>query len=241
MPVYVSRGTVPAEAQDAVALRAIFEAITAESCPRAYNFHLHTHHSDGKLQAEQVMEQALDIGLQGIAITDHHTIAGYRKAQQWLEDWRWKHPVSSTADGKKVPRLWTGVEVNSNLLGIDVHLLCYAFNPDHSAMQPYLQGKPPSGDDYQAGNIIAAAHQAGGIAVLAHPARYPRRSPSELIPAAVRLGVDGVETYYAYDNPAPWRSSPKQTEVVHSIVTAHPGIFHTCGTDTHGLSLLQRL
>ncbi len=48
-------------------------------------FHLHTHCSDGQMSPQDLMRQALDIGLKGLAITDHHSIEGYQQAQIWLE------------------------------------------------------------------------------------------------------------------------------------------------------------
>ncbi|MBD3881320.1 PHP domain-containing protein [Phormidium tenue FACHB-886] len=217
-------------AQDAAALRSVFETITAASCPRSFNFHMHTVCSDGRLQPEQLMEQAVAIGLRGLAITDHHSVKGYRRAQQWLS----QQPIAPT-----LPRLWTGVEISAALLEDEVHILGYAFDPSHSALQPYLQSCITTGQDYEASSVIAALHAAGGVAVLAHPARY-RRSPAELIPAAAQSGVDGIETFYAYHNPSPWSPSPKQTEVVKALGSAQQ-LLNTCGTDTHGLNLLQRL
>lgn len=79
----------------------------------------------------------------------------------------------------------------------------------------------------------------GGLAVLAHPARY-RRSPEDLIPAAAALGIDGVETYYGYDNSDPWKPSPKQTEEIRHLADLH-GLMHTCGTDSHGFKISKRL
>jgi hypothetical protein len=87
--------------------------------------------------------------------------------------------------------------------------------------------------------VIVALHQAGGLAVLAHPERY-RRSAAELIPVAAHLGIDGVETYYAYGNPEPWQPSPNQTQKVKQLSATY-NLLNTCGTDTHGLNLLRRL
>ncbi|WP_421659345.1 PHP domain-containing protein [Leptothermofonsia sp. ETS-13] len=220
-------------AQNALALRRVFETTHAESCPTRYNFHMHTVCSDGRLHPEVLMQQAIAIGLKGLAITDHHTINGYRAAQSWLEEWQQQHPTRSA------PTLWTGIEINANLLDVEVHILGYAFDPRHFSMVPYSLSRSAMDDDYQAENVIAAIHAAGGLAVLAHPARY-RRSPEDLIPAASRLGIDGVETYYAYDNPSPWRTSPLQTMQVKELSKTY-NLLNTCGTDTHGLSLLQRL
>ncbi|HEY9625159.1 MAG TPA: PHP domain-containing protein [Crinalium sp.] len=224
-------------AQDTPSLRHVFESITAESCPTSFNFHLHTVCSDGRLQPEQVMEQAIAIGLQGLAITDHHSTQGYRRAQQWLE--QWQQSPAATEHPQSAPQLWTGVEINADLLGDDVHILAYAFDPDHKALLPYTQRNSALGDYYLAEQVIDAIHAAGGLAILAHPARY-RRSHHELIPAAASLGIDGIETYYAYSNPNPWKPSPKQTQEVYELGNAWK-LLHTCGTDTHGLNLLQRL
>ncbi|MBD1851863.1 PHP domain-containing protein [Leptolyngbya sp. FACHB-711] len=220
-------------AQDRDALRTVFQSLTVTSCPRSYNFHMHTVHSDGRLQPQQVIAQAIEIGLQGLAITDHHSVGGYQVAQRWLDQRR------TTDSEAAMPRLWTGVEINAGLLDVEVHILGYAFDPQHPAIAPYLNRATVGGEGYQAEQVIEALHRAAGLAVLAHPARY-RRSPKELIPAAAQAGIDGIETFYAYENPSPWQSSPRQTSEVQALGQAC-GLLNSCGTDTHGMSLLQRL
>lgn len=237
MGVNLARDSVWSAAQDAATLRSVFEEITVASCPRSFNFHIHTVCSDGRLQPEQVMEQAIAIGLQGLAITDHHSVKGYCKAQQWLENWLWS--AFNTSRAPQVPTLWTGMEINAEMLQAEVHILAYAFDPDHIALRPYQQGGTVAGEAYRAEQVIAAIHAAGGLAVLAHPARY-RLGAAALISEAARLGIDGIETYYAYNNPSPWAPSSKQMQEVQQIGTDLQ-LLHTCGTDTHGLSLLQRL
>lgn len=221
----------PAE-QDVAALRQVFATLNAESCPHLYNFHMHTTRSDGQLQPELLAKQTTELSLKGFAITDHHQIAGFYAAQRWLEAWQ-------KSTNEAVPHLWTGTEITSRLLETEVHILGFAFNPEHDAIHPYLQGAAPLGEAAIAANVISAIHQAGGLAVLAHPARY-RRSPDDLIPASVNSGIDGIETYYAYNNPKPWRPSPEETQHVRQL-GARYHLLNTCGTDTHGLSLVQRL
>ncbi len=227
--------------QAAQKLKNIFQQITDQSCPHHYNFHMHTHCSDGKLSPSELMEQAIGLQLKGFAITDHHTIRGYQQACQWIENWRWKHPSSWSPSrvGVKLPRIWCGVEITSSLLDVDVHILGYAFNPEHQSLKQYLQGAAPSGEQRHANQVIQAIQSAGGIAVLAHPVRY-RLSPEELIPAAAALGIDGVETYYAYDHPAEWRPTPKKTERVQTLAATYD-LLSTCGTDSHGMTLTRRI
>lgn len=224
-----------AMAQDPTVLRHIFRTIDINSCPSSYNFHMHTVKSDGQLKPNQLMEQAIAIGLKGLAITDHHTTQGYQEAQKWLKAWKSCHPEQrSTA-----PTLWTGVEINAHLLNVEVHILAYAFNPQATCLQPYLQGHTVTGSNYRAENVIAAIQKAGGLAVLAHPARY--RSPVQaLIPEAARLGIDGVEVYYSYRNTNPWLPTPQITEQVKQLANQYR-LLHTCGTDSHGRNLLLRL
>ncbi len=230
--------------REALELKQVFQSVTVASCPREFNFHMHTHHSDGQLAPEHLVEQAIALGLREFAITDHHSIKGYWQAKRCLEDWRWKHPAPINSSGQRspaqrLPRLWTGVEITSLLEGIEVHILGYGFNPHDDALQLYLQGNAPKGNAQEAEQVIHAIHAAGGLAVLAHPCRY-RLSAQELVPAAVKLGIDGIETYYAYDNPQDWRPCPKQTPAMEHVAERF-GILSTCGTDTHGKALTRRL
>ncbi len=251
---------------------------------------MHTNCSDGKLDPSELMIQAVEIGLQGMAITDHHSVKGYRKACQWMEDWRWHNPSSwgqrqrrkgkiarrqakgkkegkpesygqnpgqnnsqtlgehnSQSTGnfqtnyiqKKLPKLWAGIEITSRLAETDVHILGYAFEPAAEVMRPYIQGSAPKGEDRQACRVIGAIQSAGGIAVLAHPVRY-RTDEITLIKAAASLGIDGVETYYAYNNPTVWKPSPGKTERVAALAIAN-NLLSSCGTDTHGKLITRRL
>lgn len=218
-------------------LKAVFRGITVDSCPHSFNFHMHTTHSDGRLQPEALIQQAIAINLKGLAITDHHTISGYQVAREWLENWNLDQDITRNTR----PILWSGVEISAGLLGTEVHILGYAFNPEHPSMQPYLQGhgRHAEGEAYRACQVVESIHQAGGLAVLAHPARYGRPA-TDLIPVAAELGFDGIETYYCYTNPQPWQPSLKQTQLMQQLGDTY-GLLHTCGTDTHGLNLLQRL
>ncbi|MGL5943101.1 MAG: PHP domain-containing protein [Waterburya sp.] len=221
------------KAQDTVYLQSVWETIDFISCPYSYNFHMHTTASDGKLTPLNLVQQAIAIGLQGFAITDHHSVAGYREVEKYL--------TQLSLDNKilNLPHLWTGVEITSKLLEVEVHILGYGFNPEHPALELYLQGGKPEGKQASAKRVIENIHNAGGLAVLAHPERY-RRPAKQLIPAITDLGIDGVETYYAYNNPQLWTPSPIQTQNVLELATKH-NLYSTCGTDTHGLNLLQRL
>lgn len=210
-------------------LKEIFQSITAESCPHAYNFHLHTLHSDGRLEPQQLVQQAIKAGLTSLAITDHHSVDGYWSALELLQ----------AQPSQSLPQLWTGIEITSKLLETQVHILGYGFDPHHAALQSYLLGSAPAGHQAQANQVITALHEAGGLAVLAHPARY-RRSVKELVSAAAQAGIDGIETFYCYGNKDPWEPSPSQTNTLMRLANQH-NLLQTCGTDTHGLDICRRL
>lgn len=212
-------------------LRDVLPAIRADSCPYRYNFHMHTVCSDGQLHPHQLIEQAVKIGLQGLAITDHHSVKGYRLAASRLEQLRLQRPQA------KLPQLWAGTEITASLVGTEVHILGYDFDPDCAELQPFLKGSAVPGTPAKV--AIAALQTAGGIAVLAHPARY-HKPPSKVIPAAAAAGVDGIEAYYSYRNSDPWRPSMPQTRQVRELGDRY-GLLNTCGTDTHGMNLLRRI
>jgi predicted metal-dependent phosphoesterase TrpH len=221
------------QAPPTLTLKEVWAKTQEHSCPYYYNFHLHTRCSDGQLTPEALMQQAYDLGLAEMAITDHHHIQGYDQAQQWLHQAKQENPERSC------PRLWIGVEVTSNLQGSDVHLLAYDFNPQEPELQVYFTGESPQGEHKEAQIVIQRFQQAGGLVILAHPARY-RRPAQDLIPLAVQCGIDGVEAYYAYNNPKPWQPSLKETQQVIAIAQQYD-LLLTCGTDTHGLNILHRL
>ncbi|MDX1976217.1 MAG: PHP domain-containing protein [Pseudanabaenaceae cyanobacterium bins.68] len=214
-------------------LREILAGVSIKSCPSTLNFHIHTVFSDGRMQPEEVVEQAIAARVGHISITDHHTVEGYRVAKRILDRLTQEQPSQS------IPKIWVGVEINASLIFNEVHILGYDFDPEHELMQPYLEGHTTAGLDYQCTSVINAIHGAGGLAILAHPARY-RRSAEDLVAAAVNFGIDGLETYYGYDHCDPWYPTAKQLAVVKPLADTY-GLLHTCGTDSHGLKISRRL
>ena len=220
-------------AQDSLRLEEVWQTVHSNSCPTLYNFHLHTTASDGRLNPLEIVDQALEFGLKGLAITDHHSVNGYRQAQAYLNEIQEQNPK------RDLFSLWTGTEITSNLQGVTIHILAYAFDPEHPAITPYLQSIAPLGKEAHAEIVINSIHQAGGLAILAHPFRY-RRPGKELIPLIAYLGIDGIEAYYSYTKTNPWKTSPHQTE--EGLKLAFKYNLHTsCGTDTHGANILLRL
>lgn len=72
-------------------------------------------------------------------------------------------------------------------------------------------------------NAIKVIHNAGGIAVIAHPARNIQTSR---IVELIAAGLDGVETFYP-------KHTRQQTRYYHSLVKSY-GLLATGGSDFHG-------
>lgn len=81
------------------------------------DLHTHTNESDGTLTPAELVEAAVECGLEALAITDHDTFAGYDQASQ-----------SARANGLD---LVCGIELSTRLTGqreFTVHLLGYFLN-----------------------------------------------------------------------------------------------------------------
>jgi predicted metal-dependent phosphoesterase TrpH len=211
----------------AIELRQVFQQINDQSCPHRYNFHMHTRFSDGQMTPEELLTQAIQIGLEDMAITDHHSVGGYLQGKTWL------------AQQETNLRLWIGTEITAYIDNVDIHILGFDFDPEAISLAPYLQGKEADRDFTPAPIVIEAIHRAGGLAVLAHPSRYKLSAP-EVVSAVVDWGIDGMEVYYAYRNTNPWLPTPGETAANKEMADRY-GLLTTCGTDTHGSNLLVRI
>ena len=71
--------------------------------------------------------------------------------------------------------------------------------------------------------ILELIHQAGGVAVLAHPTVY---DSAPLVPALAKAGLDGIECWYP-------RATEEDTEELIKLAKEH-NLIQTGGTDFHG-------
>jgi len=211
-------------------LRSVLDSVDPASCPTRLNFHCHSLCSDGSLSPEQIAEQAVEIGLEHMAVTDHHSTEAWEPMQQRLSE--------LSQAGHAVPTLWSGCEISCVLETCLVHVLALGYDRSHSAIAPYLQGDAVVGEQLEAAAVVEAIHASSGLAVLAHPARY-RLGFKPLMRAASALGFDGAECWYDYEMQPQWRPSPLICE--HKAALAFDlNLLQSCGTDSHGLSLKGR-
>ncbi len=186
------------------------------------NLHIHSTYSDGLAAFEEIETQAAD-KLKYFSITDHNTVQGYCENPQ------------TTA----IP----GVEFDVWYKYIFLHLLAYGIDVKHPSMQKFY-AKDKRGTEMDLvrffakrdiKKLINAIHDAGGIAVLAHPCCCWALNMEHFVKDLINLGLDGIEVYYPYPR---WRkyikfSNPSQIEPLADKYD----LIKTGGTDCHSTTL----
>lgn len=76
-----------------------------------FDLHIHTTASDGTMSGKEIIRAAIDIGLEGIAITDHDTVSGLEEAVQLGKELNF--PV--------IP----GIELSTEFEQREIHILGY--------------------------------------------------------------------------------------------------------------------
>ena len=81
------------------------------------DLHIHSTCSDGTLTPEAIIAEAVQKGVGLLAVCDHNALAGMQAAI----------PLAASAGLRLVP----GVEIDSIMLGLDAHILCYGADFSH--------------------------------------------------------------------------------------------------------------
>lgn len=186
------------------------------------NLHIHTIYSDGLANPENIIQQAKDKGYTKIAISDHNTIDAYLKTNIINED------IIIPAVEFDV---WCGY--------VFMHLLGYGIDIYNEELQSFCaKTKRETEADIirifskrDIKKLIQAIHNAGGIAVLAHPANCWAINMDNFIKKLISYGLDGLEVYYPY----------KRHRGIIKFRTAHTiekladkyNLIKTGGTDLH--------
>ena len=208
----------------------IIKSITKNSCPNSINFHMHSTYSDGSLTAKQIYYQAIELNIDHYAITDHHSVDAFIELSKFND--------SKYNERLNFPKLWTGIEITCLLKGCLVHVLGLGFDPKSKYLSPYINHKSAIGNQLLASTVVESIHNANGLAVLAHPARY--KLPFKiLIHEAYKLNFDAVETWYNYERAHDWIPSEFICDKIFDCANSY-SLLSTCGTDSHGLSLQRR-
>lgn len=189
------------------------------------NLHIHTTYSDGTGDYRDIANQAKSKGYKYIAITDHNTIQGHIDNQDLCDF--------------VIP----SVEFDVWYKYVFLHLLAYGIDINADCMKKfYAKNKSETEKDIirilpvrNIKELINSIHNAGGIAVIAHPACSWAFSMDDFIKDLKAIGLDGMEIYYPYPR---WRKFMKfaPLDKLEQIADKY-NLIKTGGTDLHGNSL----
>ena len=91
------------------------------------DLHIHTYYSDGVFSPEKIVDTALDVGLQAIALTDHDNILSYDVAQKYIQE------------TNKPIEVIQGIEVNTMYKNYEVHILGYFMDVNNNDFQEMIK------------------------------------------------------------------------------------------------------
>ena len=93
------------------------------------DLHIHTFYSDGVFSPEKIVDTAIDVGLQAIALTDHDNVLSYKVAKDYLKK---QHKEDKL-------EIIQGIEVNTLYKNYEVHILGYFMDVTDSDFQELLK------------------------------------------------------------------------------------------------------
>jgi len=244
--------------------------------PDFVDLHIHSNHSDGRQSPRQVIDDALELGLKAVSITDHDVVSGYQEAAEYARD-------------KEIEAI-SGIELSASKVDEDIHLLGYLFRPDHGRLLETVErfrrirsergkkmvaqlarlgmkleyeevlkaageaavGRPHLAEAMVNNGFVASyneafnrylglggpvyvpkakltpaeaielIHEAGGVAVMAHPVLTNR---DDMIEEMVSAGLDGMEIFHP--------THTQTTRKRYRQIAQRHGLFMTGGSDSH--------
>ena len=92
------------------------------------DLHTHTNFSDGELSPAEILNEAILKNIHYLAITDHDTLSGYKKAKKIIKDSNFNQVT-----------LIPGVEISTTFEGSYIHLLGYFFDVNNKELNEILK------------------------------------------------------------------------------------------------------
>ncbi len=188
------------------------------------NLHIHSKYSDGNAEFDDIINQARDFGYRKIAICDHNTVEGHKQYRDKL--------------------LIPAVEFDCWYGYVFMHLLAYGIDVENPVLNKFM-AKSKKGTESDIVRIFArrnvkklieAIHQAGGIAVLAHPACCWALDLDKFVKSLINIGLDGIEVFYPYQRHRKFIKF-HTADTVKKIAEKY-NLIKTGGTDCHSRNIL---
>lgn len=204
----------------------LIKSFTEKDYENGVNLHIHTTCSDGKATPEEIVNQTKNKGYTYIAISDHNTVEA--------------HKISEIANENCVI---PAVEFDCWYKTTFFHLLAYGIDVDSEELKPFLaKTKKETELDIvrifskrDIKKLIPAIHNAGGIAILAHPACCWCVSLDKFVKQLMEFGLDGLECFYPYDRHRGIIKFHSRKSV--EIIADKYNLIKTGGTDCHSEDL----
>ena len=150
--------------------------------------HCHSNVSDGTISPADLANECVRSGVQFAALTDHDTTSGLAEFE-------------SVCKNNGIGNI-SGIEITSKVNDADIHILGYGFDRKSDAFSSLLA--PVNEGTLPAEIAIRRIHNAGGIAVFAHPFAAGRNENevSDIIANLVDSGLDGIEVIHHSATPS---------------------------------------
>ena len=171
-------------------IKELFSTFKKEDFYNKVNLHIHSNYSDGKIDFDELILQAKKLNMKYISITDHNCVEGYKNSKY-----------------KDDPILIKGVEFDCFYRMSLLHILGYGIDIENIELNKLcakneLEQKNDIIRLFKSRHpkkVIKAIHNAGGIAVLAHPCCCNVLFLRDFVKRLKNYGLDGIEVYYPYD------------------------------------------
>ena len=155
------------------------------------DLHIHTEISDGYDSIEEIVEQAITLGLECISITDHNAdeVGGY-------------------CDRKEIKKLYNLEILSGSELSVvhnnkRLHLLAYGYHSMFSKFViPRIADMRDKGKPLTMKKACALIHLFGGKAIIAHPFKYKydgRALVDELLKTKCFDGIECIHSFHTQD------------------------------------------
>ena len=205
------------------------------------NLHIHTNNSDGKMSAEEFLEQSSNyanavakansynrIPPYTTAITDHNNIDGVKKIISM---------IAQNPDKYKNLKFATGCEFmfyddKHDLQNPNYEAVGLGFNPFDEELNAVLSKENPV-------ELIEKLKESGAVISYAHPLRFCQKQifDENFLKYLISIGVNGIETNYQYYFKNT-ETITEQRERVQELARKYD-LYETGGTDTHGKNIFH--
>lgn len=95
------------------------------------DLHIHTNYSDGVFSPERIVDEAIKVELDVIALTDHDNVLSYEIAQDYLKKLK--------AENQKTIDVIQGIEVNTIYKNQEIHVLGYFMDIENEDFQELIK------------------------------------------------------------------------------------------------------